>query len=64
MSVFLRWLAKILIIRYGGVRLYRAARPVFLGPIVGEVLAAAYRTIDPAVRVALGRPSLRIFVIP
>ena len=63
-SIFLGWLAKILILRYGGVRLYRAARPVFLGLIVGEVLAAAYWIIDPAVRVALGKPYLRIYVIP
>jgi hypothetical protein len=49
-SIFLGWLAKSLILRYGGARAYRLARPAFLGLIVGEVLAAAYWCIDPAFR--------------
>lgn len=35
-SVFIAWAAKWLIIRFGGVRLYRAARPFFFGLIVGS----------------------------
>ena len=53
-SFFIGWLAKVLILRYGGARLYRSARPVFLGLIVGEVLASAYWAIDPAIRWWLG----------
>ncbi|MFH1009380.1 MAG: DUF6785 family protein [Candidatus Latescibacterota bacterium] len=37
-SIFIAWAAKWLIIRFGGVRLYRAARPFFFGLIVGSFL--------------------------
>ena len=48
-SILLGWLAKSLILRYGGARAYRVARPVFLGLIIGEVFAAAFWCIEPAV---------------
>jgi len=35
---FIGWLAKILVIRYGGLRLYRASVPVAVGMIVGNVV--------------------------
>lgn len=38
-SIFLGWLAKLLIVRFGGPGVYRAARPVFLGLIFGETAA-------------------------
>jgi len=37
-AFFLGWLFKLLIVRYGGFRFYRQARPFFLGLIVGDVL--------------------------
>lgn len=40
-SLFLGWLAKALIVRFGGHSVYRAARPVFVGLIFGEIVAAA-----------------------
>jgi len=55
-SVFLGWLARVLILRYGGPRVYRAAQPVFLGLIMGEVFAAVYWGFDPAIRVLIGLP--------
>jgi hypothetical protein len=39
-SIFLGWLIKMLIVRFGGAQLYTRARPVFLGVIVGESVAA------------------------
>jgi hypothetical protein len=40
-SFFLGWLIKLLLVRYGGFRFYRQARPFFLGLIVGDVLNGA-----------------------
>ena len=36
-SVFLGWLIKSLILKYGGVKLYRAVRPFFFGLILGHI---------------------------
>ncbi|MBB6051513.1 DUF6785 family protein [Armatimonas rosea] len=41
-SILLGWLAKSLMMRYGGMGLYKAALPFFLGLIVGDVLSAAF----------------------
>jgi hypothetical protein len=40
-SIFLGWLCKWLIVRFGGIQLYRQARPVFLGMILGYFAGAA-----------------------
>lgn len=40
-SFFLGWLASTLIMRYSGLRLYRAARPLFIGLVVGEFIGVA-----------------------
>jgi len=52
-SVFAGWLAKVLILRYGGARLYRAAKTFFLGLIIGEVFAGAFWCLEPTVRALL-----------
>jgi len=38
-SMFAAWLAKVLVLHYGGVRLYHASRPLFLGLILGQYLS-------------------------
>ena len=46
-SVFLVWLFKAIIIRYGGPRLLAAARPFFLGLILGRfTVAAVWHLVD------------------
>jgi hypothetical protein len=55
-SVFLGWLLKALLLRYGGARLYRAARPAFMGMIVGEAFAAGFWALEAAVRIGAGVP--------
>ncbi len=40
-SIFLVWLVKALMLKYGGVRLFRQGRPFFLGLILGQYSAAA-----------------------
>ena len=46
-SVFVAWLIKALILKYGGSRLYAHIRPMFLGLILGELVAGgAWVVID------------------
>ncbi|MAE66962.1 MAG: hypothetical protein CMJ18_22105 [Phycisphaeraceae bacterium] len=53
-SLFLGWLIKMLVLRYGGAALFERARASFLGLIVGEILAIAFWTLEPTVRVLMG----------
>ena len=41
-SIMIGWLAKVAIVRFGGAKLYVAAKPFFLGLIVGESAAAGF----------------------
>lgn len=40
-SIFLAWLIKALMLKYGGVKVFRAGKPLFLGMILGQYSAAA-----------------------
>ncbi|MBT3380235.1 MAG: hypothetical protein HN742_00800 [Lentisphaerae bacterium] len=63
-GIFLGWLLKVLLVRYGGSRLYRKAKPFFLGLIVGEVSAAVLWCIVPSILVALGKSYTAIHTQP
>jgi len=63
-SVLIGWLAKVLVVRYGGARLYRSGRTVFIGLMIGEVLAASFWAADAAVRVGLGLPYRAVPIQP
>lgn len=45
LPIFLTWMVKSLLLRYGGMSAYRQARPFFLGLVFGEFSAAFFRTI-------------------
>ncbi len=45
LPIFITWLIKSVLLRYGGLRAYRRARPLFLGLICGEFTAAFLRTL-------------------
>ena len=55
-SVFLGWLPKAVLVKWGGSRLYIAARPVFLGLILGEVAIAALWLVVGLILVACDIP--------
>ena len=41
-SVFVAWLLKSIIVKYGGARAFNAAKPLFLGLILGEAVVAGF----------------------
>lgn len=57
-SLFFGWLLKILVLRYGGARLYRAMFPAIIGVILGELLAKLLWSIVPLLFLAMGIPYL------
>ena len=46
---FVAWVVKGLILRYGGMKIYRKAMPLFLGLILGEFVTSSFWTIVGAV---------------
>jgi hypothetical protein len=42
---FIAWLVKLIVLRYGGMRLYRQSLPFFYGVIVGDFLAGGLTTL-------------------
>jgi hypothetical protein len=63
-SIMIGWLLKVLILRFGGAKLYSAARPFFLGLIVGESMAAAFWLITGIVIAAFGGEYRPILILP
>jgi hypothetical protein len=53
-SVFVGWFAKVLIVRFGGASVFLKLRPLFIGMIFGESLAAGFWVIVNAIVVSLG----------
>jgi hypothetical protein len=53
-SIFLGWVVKVLVLRFGGASLYTAARPLFVGVIFGEALAAGLWLGINAIAVSMG----------
>jgi hypothetical protein len=62
-SIFLGWLAKVLIVRFGGGRLFEHSKPVFIGLILGETLAAAFWLIVNAIVVLGGGEAVSVKIL-
>jgi hypothetical protein len=63
-SILLGWLAKSLIIRYGGAGLFGACRPFFLGLIFGEAAAIAFWLSASIILNAMGYEYRAVFMLP
>jgi hypothetical protein len=44
-SIFVGWLLKLLILKFGGIRMHRASTPLFLGLILGEFVLGAFWSV-------------------
>jgi hypothetical protein len=60
-SVFIGWAISGMLLRYGGLRPYRTARPAFLGIIIGQFASVA---LWLAVDAALGMKGRNLFPGP
>ena len=63
-SIFVGWLLKVILVRYGGSRLYRQGRPFFLGLLLGEVFSTAFWCIVSSLLVLLGKSYVNISIQP
>ncbi len=55
-GVFFGWLLRNLIVFFGGSRLYTSARPIFIGLIIGEIIAAILWVLVPPLQVLSNAP--------
>jgi hypothetical protein len=63
-SIFVGWLAKVLILRFGGASLYTKLRPAFIGVIVGEAMAMAIWLTISTSRALLGLEYYAVRILP
>ncbi len=63
-SIFLGWLAKVLIVHFGGSRLFSNSQSFFIGLILGEVLAAAWWLCVSLALAAMGYEYRAIALLP
>jgi hypothetical protein len=54
-SVFIGWLIKVLLIRFGGSAVYRAAKPFFLGLIIGDIFVIVIGRIIAFLMLSAGK---------
>jgi hypothetical protein len=63
-STFVGWLAKTLLVRFGGSKLFGDAKPFFVGLIIGEAMAAGVWMIAGIVLGALDVPYRPVYIMP
>lgn len=59
-SIMLGWTLKVLLLRYGGARIFRRAQPLFLGLILGEIFSAVIWTLVPIILLLIGVDPSRV----
>jgi hypothetical protein len=63
-SLLIGWLAKVFTLRLGGLQGFNAARPVFVGLIVGEAAASSFWLVVSLLMNVLGHPYHPIRLLP
>lgn len=63
-SILVGWLAKVLIVRLGGVQLFLRARPVFIGLIIGEAAVSLFWLVVALVCAAMGQEHYAMHFMP
>jgi hypothetical protein len=63
-SIMIGWLLKTLIVKFGGARAYTSGKPIFLGLIVGESVAAGFWLVVGVVLGAMNIPYKAIIIMP
>ena len=63
-SFFVGWVAKVIVVRFGGTELYTRAKPMAIGLIVGEALAAAMWMATAVVLVQMKLPITPVRILP
>ena len=64
MSVAFGWLLRVVLVLFGGARLYRRLRPMFMGLIIGEVMAAITWFSISAILALYGYPYRIVSILP
>jgi hypothetical protein len=63
-SIMVGWLAKVLILRFGGASFYAKLRPAFIGLIVGESFAVGIWIVISSTRALMGLEYYAIRILP
>jgi hypothetical protein len=63
-SIFAGWMVKVLILRFGGMSMFISARPLFIGIVIGEALAAALWLVVPMILLAGGYEYKVVTLLP
>ncbi len=63
-SLLIGWLCKVLVLKYGGASLFERVRPIFLGLVVGEALAAALWALVSVLMALAGMDYIPIRLLP
>lgn len=64
LSVFVGWLCKVVVLRFGGSSLYTAAKPFFIGLLVGEAVAAGFWLVTNLILATTGQPFHAARIMP
>lgn len=63
-SIFLGWLIKVFVLRYGGAEVYRKIQPLFVGLIAGEILSTLLWIAVTGIAIAFGYSYEMIYTQP